>query len=47
MERTPRMTGPTRSVLEVFLDDPARDRYGLEVGSLAGLPSGMPFWNSL
>jgi len=40
MERTPRMTGPTRSVLEVFLDDPARDRYGLEVGSLAGLPSG-------
>ena len=36
----PRMTAPTRAVLEVFLADPDTSRYGLEIGSHAVLPSG-------
>lgn len=36
----PRMTGPTRAVLEAFLCEPDAPRYGVEIGSLAGLPSG-------
>lgn len=36
----PRMTAPTRAVLEVFLSDPEAPRYGLEIGSHAILPSG-------
>jgi PadR family transcriptional regulator PadR len=40
MERQPRMTGPTRGVLEIFLSEPLTDRYGLELGSALGLPSG-------
>ncbi len=36
----PRMTAPTRAVLEVFLSDPDAPRYGLEIGSHAVLPSG-------
>ena len=36
----PRMTTTTQLVLDVLLDDPAAERYGLEVGSAAGLPSG-------
>ena len=36
----PRMTAPTRAVLEVFLSDPEAPRYGLEIGSHAVLPSG-------
>src|SRR4051812_48428352 len=38
--RTPRMTIPTQLVLQVLLGDPAEERYGLEIGSEAGLPSG-------
>lgn len=30
----------TRAVLNVLLDDPTRERYGLEVCADAGLPSG-------
>ena len=37
---SPRMTFPTRLVLGVVLDEPDRGRYGAEIGSLAGLPSG-------
>jgi DNA-binding PadR family transcriptional regulator len=36
----PRMTIPTQRVLEVLLDDPQRDLYGLEIGDAAGLRSG-------
>ena len=36
----PRMTAPTRAVLDVFLGDPDVPRYGLEIGSHAVLPSG-------
>lgn len=36
----PRMTIPTQLVLQVFLDDAARDRYGSDIGAEAGLPSG-------
>lgn len=38
--RQPRMTIPTQLVLEVFLDDVVRDRYGSDIGAEAGLPSG-------
>ncbi|MEU4745883.1 helix-turn-helix transcriptional regulator [Actinosynnema sp. NPDC023658] len=34
------MTLPTQLVLGVLLDDPAVDRYGLEICQAAGLPSG-------
>lgn len=37
---TPRMTLQTQLVLRAFLEDPARERYGLELCDLAGLPSG-------
>ncbi len=36
----PRMTTPTRMVLELLLHDPARERYGGQIGEEAGLPSG-------
>ena len=36
----PRMTIPTQLVLQAFLDDPAREMYGVEIGAAAGLPSG-------
>lgn len=36
----PRMTLPTQLVLMALLDDPARERYGLELCAAAGLPSG-------
>ena len=34
------MTIPTQRVLEALLDDPARELYGLEIGTAAGLRSG-------
>lgn len=34
------MTIPTQLVLEVLLTDPGRERYGYELGDLAGLASG-------
>jgi DNA-binding PadR family transcriptional regulator len=34
------MTIPTQFVLEGFLEDPARELYGIEVCQVAGLPSG-------
>ena len=36
----PRMTIPTQLVLRALLEDPARELYGVEIGSAAGLPSG-------
>ena len=36
----PRMTIPTRLVLQVLLADPERELYGLELCAAAGLPSG-------
>jgi DNA-binding PadR family transcriptional regulator len=36
----PKMTIPTQLVLRALLEDPARERYGLEIGDGAGLPSG-------
>jgi PadR family transcriptional regulator len=36
----PRMTIPTQLVLFALLDDPESERYGVEIGSAAGLPSG-------
>ncbi len=37
---SPRMTLPTQLVLRVLLVDPSRRRYGLELCSESGLPSG-------
>ena len=37
---TPRMTIPTQLVLAALLEEPARERYGAELGAIAGLPSG-------
>ena len=34
------MTIPTQLVLRALLDDPAVERYGVEIGTQAGLPSG-------
>ncbi len=34
------MTIPTQRVLEALLDDPQRERYGLDIGEAAGLRSG-------
>ena len=34
------MTIPTQLVLRALLADPAKERYGVEIGSAAGLPSG-------
>lgn len=36
----PRMTLQTQLVLRALLEDPARQRYGLELCELVGLPSG-------
>lgn len=36
----PRMTLQTQLVLRALLEDPAKERYGLELCELAGLPSG-------
>ena len=36
----PRMTLPTQLVLRSLLEDPGAERYGLEIGDNAGLPSG-------
>lgn len=38
--QSPRMTLPTQLVLRALLDDPRAERYGLEIGEAAGLPSG-------
>ena len=37
---TPRMTIPTQLVLQALLEEPDRELYGVEIGTLAGLPSG-------
>ena len=37
---SPRMTLPTQLVLRALLEDPGAERYGLEIGDTAGLPSG-------
>ncbi|PRY63855.1 PadR family transcriptional regulator [Knoellia remsis] len=37
---TPRMTGPTRAVLDVLLAAPDADHYGLAIGAATRLPSG-------
>ncbi|MBK8460974.1 MAG: helix-turn-helix transcriptional regulator [Micropruina sp.] len=34
------MTIPTQLVLQSFLQNPAQELYGVEIGNLAGLPSG-------
>jgi PadR family transcriptional regulator, regulatory protein PadR len=39
-QRTPRMTIPTQLVLRTLLANPSQERYGVEIGSAAGLPSG-------
>ena len=36
----PRMTGPTKAVLGVLLDQPDGVHYGLAIGALTTLPSG-------
>jgi PadR family transcriptional regulator len=36
----PKMTLPTQAVLRAFLEDPTEARYGLEIGTATGLPSG-------
>lgn len=36
----PRMTLPTQLVLQLLLEDPSREMYGLEICAAAGLPSG-------
>lgn len=36
----PRMTLPTRLVLQAMLDEPTQEMYGLQIGRKAGLPSG-------
>jgi PadR family transcriptional regulator, regulatory protein PadR len=38
--RAPRMTIPTQLVLRALLADPEQERYGVEIGAAAGLPSG-------
>lgn len=40
MGSTPKMTIPTQLVLRVFLEDPTREMYGLEICAVAGLASG-------
>jgi PadR family transcriptional regulator, regulatory protein PadR len=39
-QRTLRMTIPTQLVLRALLSEPSEERYGLEIGAAAGLPSG-------
>jgi PadR family transcriptional regulator PadR len=36
----PRMTLSTQAVLRALIEDPTRDRYGLELSGATGLPSG-------
>src|ERR1044072_1216837 len=36
----PRMTIPTQLVLRALLEDPTAELYGVEIGAVAGLPSG-------
>ena len=36
----PRMTQPTQAVLRALITEPTREFYGLEIGTIAGLPSG-------
>ncbi len=38
--RTPRMTIPTQLILQALLADPTQERYGVQIGQAAGLPSG-------
>jgi len=38
--KAPRLTLQTQLVLGIFLDDPLRERYGLELAELVGLPTG-------
>ena len=38
--QSPRMTLPTQLVLRALLEDPGAEQYGLEIGDVAGLPSG-------
>jgi PadR family transcriptional regulator, regulatory protein PadR len=38
--RIPRMTIPTQLVLRALLADPSKELYGVEIGQVAGLPSG-------
>lgn len=38
--RQPKMTGPTRAVLETLLADPEGVHYGLAIGTATVLPSG-------
>jgi PadR family transcriptional regulator len=40
MASQPRLTWATLKVLKVLMDDPAHQRYGLEIGRASGLPSG-------
>lgn len=39
-DRAPRMTLPTQLILQVLLEDPTSEPYGLEIGQAAGLASG-------
>lgn len=36
----PRMTLPTQLVLHAMLDEPAQEKYGLQICTVSGLPSG-------
>ncbi len=40
LESTPRMTMTTQAVLRMFVEEPTTIRYGLEIGTITGLPSG-------
>ena len=40
MVREPKMTGATKAVLRAFLEDPAKELYGLEVCNIIGLAPG-------
>ena len=39
-DKSPRMTIPTQLVLRALLGDPDTELYGVEIGTVAGLPSG-------
>lgn len=40
VQANPRMTLSTQAVLRALLEDPERDRYGLELSAATALPSG-------
>lgn len=40
VDSSPRMTLSTQLVLRALLADPGQERYGVEIGDAAGLPSG-------